>query len=95
MLRHKSTKKVPSFQEIFELSHDGRQTKADSVTRFDTEDCAVMNLAVAGYEKEAAQTNYVAVGQNGKCQVYKLTMAREKGRTHIFVQYYITYMKLR
>ena len=57
-----------------------------------------MNLAAAGYEKEAAQTNYVAVGQNGNCQVYKLTMAREKGRQidlcyileayNFFVQYW-------
>lgn len=64
--------------EIFELSHDGRQTKAESVTRYESGDFACMNMCVAGYEQKAPQTNYVAVGHNDKCQIYKLNMKREK-----------------
>lgn len=52
------------------------------MTRFDTGDFAVMNMAVANYEAESSQTNYLAVGHEQSCQIYKLTMAREKGKLH-------------
>lgn len=65
------------FQEIFELSHNGRNTEAESVCRHETGEFAVMNLSTGRY-KEAEQSNVVAVGQDDKCQIFKVQMARQK-----------------
>eukprot|EP00094_Tigriopus_californicus_P005968 TCALIF_05750-PA protein Name:"Similar to Preb Prolactin regulatory element-binding protein (Mus musculus)" AED:0.03 eAED:0.03 QI:109/1/1/1/0.6/0.66/6/232/402 len=63
--------------EIFELSHNGRNTEAESVCRHETGEFAVMNLTTGRY-KEADQSNVVAVGQDDKCQTFRVQMTRQK-----------------
>eukprot|EP00095_Tigriopus_kingsejongensis_P010901 maker-scaffold348_size200312-snap-gene-0.31 protein:Tk10901 transcript:maker-scaffold348_size200312-snap-gene-0.31-mRNA-1 annotation:"GA21593" len=60
---------------IFELSHDGERTRAESVTWHDTCQFAAMNLAVSRYHEED-QSTLIAVGQDANCQVFKLQMTR-------------------
>ncbi len=66
-----------SAQEIFELCHDGRATRAESVTRRDTGEFAVMNLAGTRYDQER-QAVVVAVGHDEKTQLYELQLTTDK-----------------
>jgi len=66
------------------MFHDGRSTRAESVTRFDTGGFAVMCLAVSKYN-ESDQTATLAVGHNGECQLYKLQMTTDKRKLSKFI----------
>ena len=64
---------VKNGMEIFELSHNGKGTVAESVTFFDTGIHAIMNIASAQYDPQS-QTAIVACGQNENCQLYRLQL---------------------
>ena len=65
---------------MFELSHNGKQTRAESVLLYETEDAAVMNMAVGSYDP-ATQKALVAAGLNEKCQVYEMQMTRTRRKS--------------
>ncbi len=67
-------------QEVFELGHSGRATVATSVTRYDTGDSAVMNFGVGRYDGDGAQTLTLAVGDNDRCQLYKMQLTTDKDK---------------
>ena len=77
-------------QEIFELSHDGTYTTAESITRYETGEFAVMNLAAAKYDPEK-QINILAVGHNEKTQLYQIQLARDKSKKIFFMLWYLEF----
>jgi hypothetical protein len=65
-----------SFQEIFEISHNGDHCVAESVCRYQTGDFAVMNLCATAFDPSTQKT-ILAAGHNEKCQTYELKLALE------------------
>ena len=65
-----------SFQEIFEITHNGDHCVAESVCRYQTGDFAVMNLCATAFDPTTQKT-ILAAGHNEKCQTYELKLALE------------------
>ncbi len=68
---------VPPLQEVFELGHSGLATTAQSVTRHDTGEFAVMNLTASSFQPEQQRLS-LAVGHNHNCQLYQLQLTTDK-----------------
>lgn len=60
---------LSTFQELFELSHDGKQFYVEDKVRHDTGDNVVMNCDVHSNGKNI----YVVAGQENSNQLYKIT----------------------
>ncbi|QQP58084.1 Prolactin regulatory elementbinding proteinlike, partial [Caligus rogercresseyi] len=67
--------------EIFEISHDGEKCIADSISRFDTEDFAIMNASAGSFDP-VAQKTLLAVGRNEFSQIYELHLSSERHNTN-------------
>jgi len=65
--------------EIFEISTDGEKCSGDSVTRYYTGEFSVMSMSARSISNNNLPLKvYVAAGHNEFCQIYSITLGRER-----------------